>query len=157
MFGEPNEIIMKRTFVVLALTVSFVADRAWPQDCAVVVEANDQIQYLQSELSVSAGCPEITVTLRHVGKLAANLMGHNWVLTKTEDYMAVAQAGQAAGPPNFVPADDPRVVASTPIIGGGQEVTIAFDASRLERQGDYTFFCSFPGHFVLMYGKFMVE
>lgn len=148
---------MKRTFVVLALTVSFVAGPAWSQDCAVVVEANDQIQYLQKELTVGSGCKEITVTLKHVGKLAANLMGHNWVLSKTEDYMAVAQAGQAAGPPNFVPAGDPRVIAATPIIGGGQEVTINFDASTLERRGDYMFFCSFPGHFVLMYGKFMVE
>lgn len=141
----------------LALVVAFVAGQAKSEDCAVTVEANDQIQYLQSELKVGSSCEEVTVTLKHVGKLAASLMGHNWVLSKTDDYMAVAQAGQAAGPPNFVPADDSRVIAATPIIGGGQQVTINFDASGLERRGDYTFFCSFPGHFVLMYGKFIVE
>ena len=29
--------------------------------------------------------------------------------------------------------------------------------SGLEAGGDYTYFCSFPGHFVLMNGRFIVE
>jgi azurin len=84
-------------------------------------------------------------------------MGHNWVLASTADWQAVAQAGQAAGPPNFVPADDARVLAATDVIGGGEETTITIDISGLEAGGDYTYFCSFPGHFVLMNGKFIVE
>lgn len=148
---------MKGIVAVLVLALPFVAEPAWPQDCAITVQANDRIEYLQSELEVGSSCEEITVTLEHVGKLGTNLMGHNWVLSRTEDYMAVAQAGRAAGPPSFVPADDSRVIAATPMIGGGRSVTITFDASRLEGRGDYTFFCTFPGHFVLMYGKFMVE
>jgi len=36
-------------------------------------------------------------------------------------------------------------------------VSIKFDASKLTVGGDYTFFCSFPGHFVLMNGKLIVE
>jgi azurin len=84
-------------------------------------------------------------------------MGHNWVLSETADYMALAQAGQAAGPPNYLPAGDARIIAATDIIGGGQETSITFATSALEPGGDYTYFCSFPGHFVLMYGKLIVE
>lgn len=138
-----------------ALTAGLLGGPAWSQQCAVTVEANDQIQYLQNELTVGANCEEITVTLKHVGTLAANIMGHNWVLTKAADYMAVAQAGQSV-PPNYVPAGDERVIAATDIIGGGEETTISFDAGVLEKGGDYMYFCSFPGHFVLMYGKFVV-
>ena len=69
----------------------------------------------------------------------------------------IAQAGQGAGPPNYLPAGDARVLASTPIIGGGQEVSVKFDISKLKPGGDYTYFCSFPGHFVLMNGKFIIE
>jgi azurin len=49
------------------------------------------------------------------------------------------------------------VIASTGVIGGGQQASVKIDMSKLMAGGDYTFFCSFPGHFVLMNGKFIVE
>jgi azurin len=97
------------------------------------------------------------LTLKHVGMLAANVMGHNWVLSKTSDYQALAQAGQGAGPPNYLPAGDAKVIAATNVIGGGQQTSVKVDMSKVMAGGDYTFFCSFPGHFVLMNGKFVIE
>jgi azurin len=143
--------------LITAVTAVLLGNQAWGQECSLTVEANDQIQYLQKELHISSSCKEVTVTLKHIGQLAANIMGHNWVLAKTENYMALAQAGQAAGPPHYLPADDERALAATDTIGGGEETTITFDASGLEAGGDYTYFCSFPGHFVLMNGKLIVE
>ena len=67
-----------------------------------------------------------------------------------------AQAGQAAGPPSYLPADDQRVIATTSVIGGGEEVSVTFDMAGLEVGGDYTFFCSFPGHSSLMRGTVVV-
>ena len=147
---------MTRKLGALALVILAFSSNINAQECSVVIEGNDQIQFVQSELNVSSSCAEVTVTLKHIGQLAANIMGHNWVLTKTPDYQAVAQAGQAAGPPNFVPEGDARVIAATPVIGGGDEVSVTFDISGLEAGGDYTYFCSFPGHFVLMFGKFVI-
>ena len=141
----------------LALFLVACADQAFSQDCSLVIEGNDQIQFVQSELRVSSSCSEVTVTLKHIGALAANIMGHNWVLSETADWQTLAQAGQAAGPPDYVPADDARVLAATTIIGGGEETSVTFDMSGLEAGGDYTYFCSFPGHFVLMNGKLIVE
>lgn len=148
---------MTRTQGALALLLLACAGHANSQECSVVIEGNDQIQFVQSELRVSSSCSEVTVTLRHIGTLAVNIMGHNWVLAQTPDYQSVAQAGQSAGPPNYVPANDPRVLASTAMIGGGEETSVTFDISGLEAGGDYTYFCSFPGHFVLMNGKFIIE
>jgi len=148
---------MTRKLGAIALVLLAFAGQANAQNCEVVIEGNDQIQYVQSELRVSASCSEVTVTLKHIGTLAANIMGHNWVLTATSDYQAVAQAGQSAGPPNYLPAGDARVIAATNVIGGGEETSVTFDISSLEAGGDYTYFCSFPGHFVLMNGKFIVE
>jgi len=130
---------------------------AWGQECSQTIEGNDIIQYNLAEIRVSADCGEFTVNLRHVGQLPANVMGHNWVLTRTEDYMAVAAAAQAVGPPQYLPNGDPRIIGATSMIGGGDEVTVTFDTSELEAGGDYTYFCSFPGHYVLMNGKFIVE
>jgi azurin len=149
---------MKRNFALLVGLLTLGASGlASGQECALTIEANDQIQFVQKELRVSSSCKEITVTLKHIGTLAANIMGHNWVLAKTSDYMAIAQAGQAAGAPNYLPAGDARILASTTVVGGGQETSVTFATSALQKGGDYTFFCSFPGHFVLMNGKFIVE
>jgi azurin len=148
---------MRRTFWVIALGGVLLSSHAWSQECSLSIEGNDQIQYNKKELHVSKSCKEVTLTLKHVGQLAANVMGHNWVLSATADYQALAQAGQAAGAPNYLPAGDARVLAATNVIGGGQEVSIKFDTSKLTVGGDYTYFCSFPGHFVLMNGKLIVE
>jgi azurin len=141
----------------VALFLLALGAQASAQDCSVVIEGNDQIQFVQSELRVSSQCMTVTVTLKHIGALAANIMGHNWVLAATPDWQALAQAGQSAGPPNFVPADDARVIAATAVIGGGEETAVTFDVAGLEAGGDYTYFCSFPGHFVLMNGQFIIE
>jgi len=128
------------------------------QECATTIEANDMIQFVQKELTVSSSCTSFSLTLKHIGTMNAQAMGHNWVLSKTADYQAVATDGMGAGAgSDYVKPDDARVIAHTKIIGGGEETTISFDASMLEKGGDYTFFCSFPGHYVLMNGKLIVE
>ena len=147
---------MRRIFWVLALGGLVLASPAWSQECSLSITGNDLIQFDKKELRVSKSCKEVTVRLMHVGQLAANVMGHNWVLTTTADYQAVAAAGQAAGPPNYTPAADARVLAATTVVGGGQETSVKFDLSKLTA-GDYTYFCSFPGHFALMNGKLIVE
>ena len=148
---------MRRSFLLVALAGLALADQAWSQECSLTIEGNDQIQFNKKELRVSKSCKEVTVTLKHVGMLAANLMGHNWVLAATADYQALAQAGQGAGPPNYLPAGDKRTLAATAVIGGGQETSVKFDISGLTPGADYTYFCSFPAHFVLMNGKFIIE
>jgi azurin len=141
----------------LAATFAF-SGPALAQECAATISANDQIQYVEKELRVSRSCTTFSLTLKHVGTLAANVMGHNWVLTATPDFMPVATAGMTAGAANnYVPPGDARVLVSTKVIGGGEQTTISFDASKLEAGGDYTYFCSFPGHYALMSGKLIVE
>jgi azurin len=148
---------MTRSLIAIGFALFAVSGQAWSQECAITIEGNDQIQFNKKEMRVKKSCNEVTVTLKHTGKLAANVMGHNWVLTATPDFQPVATAGQAAGPPNFLPAGDARVLASSSVIGGGQETSVKVDVSKLTVGGDYTYFCSFPGHFVLMNGKLIVE
>ena len=42
------------------------------------------------------------------------------------------------------------------LIGGGQKTKITFPGKKLTAGGDYSFFCSFPGHSTLMKGKLVV-
>jgi len=125
--------------------------------CQQVIEGNDMLQFNLKEMVVSANCKEVTVTLKHTGAMPANVMGHNWVLTNNSDFMPVAQAGGAAGiENNYVPVGDQRVLAATTIIGGGEETSVTFSIDSLVVGDDYTFFCSFPGHYAIMKGAFKV-
>ena len=56
-------------------------------------------------------------------------------------------------PNNYVPKDDKRIIAHTKVVGGGESTSITFPTSSLKKGGDYTFFCSFPGHWSVMKGK----
>jgi azurin len=145
------------TSLFAAFFLAFAA-QASAKTCELEITGNDQIQYDKSKLTVAADCDKVKLTLEHVGKLPVKQMGHNWVLAKTSDWKSIAQTGQGAGLENdYLPKDDERVIVHTDMIGGGQSTSITFDLSGLEKGGDYTFFCSFPGHWALMNGKFVIE
>ena len=126
--------------------------------CPLTIEGNDAMKFNVAELKVAADCTEVELTLKHVGKLPKETMGHNWVVAKTADFQALANAGIAAGiAKDYVPAGDKRVIASTKLVGGGQSTSVKFATSKLTKGGDYTFYCSFPGHYALMKGKLIFQ
>ncbi len=133
-----------------------LAPSAHARVCAVALDSTDQMSFSQKEIKVAADCSQVKLTLRHTGKLAATTMGHNWVLTRSADYQPVAMAGMRMKlADSYLPKGDARVLAHTPVIGGGQSTSVTFSTARLTKGGDYTFFCSFPGHFAIMKGRFV--
>ncbi len=122
--------------------------------CDVTVEGNDAMQFNTKEITIDKTCKEFTVTLKHVGKQPKASMGHNIVIAKKSDEKAIATDGMAAGlDNNYIKPDDPRVIAHTEVVGGGESSSVTFDVSKLAAGEDYAFFCSFPGHWAVMTGK----
>lgn len=131
-----------------------VGTQAFAADCAVTIDSTDQMSWDTQSIEVSKSCESFSVTLTHSGTLPKNVMGHNWVLTTTADYQGAATDGMGAGLENeYVKPDDERVIAHTKIIGGGESDTISFSVSELNAGEEYTYFCSYPGHFAIMHGK----
>ena len=123
--------------------------------CKYEITGNDLMQYDKKEIKVGADCTSVEVTLKHIGKLPAASMGHNWVLTNTADANAVGNDGLGAGlAANYVKAGDKRVIAHTKVVGGGQTTSVKFPTSKLKKGEAYSFFCSFPGHYSIMRGTF---
>ncbi len=140
-----------RSTILIASVV--LAGSAAAADCEVTIEASDSVKYNTSEITVDQSCQEFTVHLKHVGKLPVVSMGHNWVLSKTADVEAVSKDAMAAGAGSgYLKADDSRVVAHTKMLGGGEADSVTFEISKLKSGEDYEFFCSFPGHHVMMKG-----
>lgn len=126
---------------------------AMAAQCEATIEGNDRMQYNLKEMTVDKSCEKFTVNLKHVGQLPVVAMGHNWVLTTTADKDAVVKEGQTAGADNdYLKPEDERVIAATDLIGGGEETSVTFDVSKLKEGEEYTYFCSFPGHWGVMTG-----
>ncbi len=124
--------------------------------CKLAITGNDSMQYDKKELSVAADCTQVQLTLTHIGKLPKEVMGHNWVLVKTEDLNAVANAGMGAGiASNYLQAGDKRVIAHTKVVGGGESDTVTFATAGPAGQS-LSYLCSFPGHNALMRGTFKI-
>ncbi|MFD0737858.1 azurin [Lysobacter koreensis] len=140
----------------LALLASAGLVHAAP-NCTIKLKGNDAMQFDLKTATVSAACPTITIELAHTGKLPANVMGHNIVVSATGDVSAVAAAGMKAGAAAaYVPKADVRVLAATAVIGGGAKTSTKLPGKKLKAGGDYSFFCSFPGHAGIMKGKLVV-
>jgi azurin len=130
---------------------AFGADKV----CKLEITGTDAMQYDKKELSVAADCTQVELTLHHSGKLPAQAMGHNWVLSKTADVSGIASDGVGAGFANdHIKPGDARVIAHTKIVGGGQSTSVTFPTSKLKAGESYTYFCSFPGHSSIMKGAF---
>ncbi|MDH0337047.1 azurin [Pseudomonas otitidis] len=140
--------------LVVASVLALASAPLLAAECSVDVEATDQMTFNTKEIKVSKSCKSFTVNLKHVGKLPKNVMGHNWVLTKTADAQPVATESMAAGvDKDYVKADDARIIAHTKLIGGGESTSVSFDVSKLAAGESYEFFCSFPGHVAMMKGN----
>jgi azurin len=124
-----------------------------PATVDLLVESDgDLLAFRPRELSCSTGA-HVRLTFRHTGKYVS--FEHNWVLILPHTFDAVVAAALAAGQQNgWVPPNDKRVLAATPLCGKGQMATIEFIAPA---PGDYPYICSNPGHAENMWGVLHVR
>ncbi|HEY6956889.1 MAG TPA: plastocyanin/azurin family copper-binding protein [Flavisolibacter sp.] len=117
----------------------------------VELTANDQLKYSTTELHVKANEP-VKLTLKNIGTMPKESMGHNFILLKDGTDLA-AFAAQAVSAPDHIPASNPAIIAHTKLLGPGESDTIEFTVPA----GSYTYICSFPGHYMTMTGVLMAE
>lgn len=122
------------------------------KETVITLNSNDLMKFDKNELRVFEG-QKITLTLNHTGKMSKEIMGHNFVLLKKETNLNdFAQRAMLARENEYIPDGDETIVY-TKLIGGGESDTITFTAPE---RGLYVYICTFPGHYGLMRGKFIV-
>lgn len=121
----------------------------------VVLTSNDLMQFNKKEIKVKAG-KKVKITLKHIGKLDKKVMGHNFVLLKQGvSISAFGNKAATSAATEYIPTDSQDdIIAHTKLIGAGETTSVEFDAPA---PGTYDFLCSFPGHYAMMKGKFIVE
>ncbi len=121
----------------------------------LTIEANDSMRYDLETMSVPVGS-RVKLTLKNVGMMPKEAMGHNWTLLEADtDVDAYAMDAIKAVDNDYQPRERyAEVVVYTKVLGPGESETIEFDAPDL---GTYKFICTFPGHYKFMQGDFIVE
>lgn len=119
----------------------------------VIRTLREQMQYDVKYFVVQAGKP-VEVTLDN-----ADAMPHNLVITLPGAMQEVAvQAGSMPPPMGdskkaYIP-DNPKVLDSLSMVQPEESATMTFTAPK--DPGEYDFVCTFPGHWVRMYGVMLV-
>jgi azurin len=120
----------------------------------VITTLREQMQYDLRYFVVEAGKP-VQVVLEN-----ADGMQHNFVLTAPGKLQEVAAAGATVLPETdpkakpFVPPDNPNVLQATNLAQPEESVSLSFKAP--EKPGEYPYVCTYPGHWVKMYGVMLV-
>ena len=121
-------------------------------DFKVILNSFDNMIYDKNKIEVNSG-KNIILTLNHKGKVSKEFMGHNFVLLKkgvnVDEY---AKKAVLAKSNDYIPNSD-ETIAYTKMLGGGESTTISFSAPEA---GTYNYICSFPGHYMMMRGEFIV-
>ncbi len=140
--------------IIVAVTLSLAFLSCGSSSQTINLGSNDQIQFDKNELRVKVG-QKITLMLTHSGQMDKNSMGHNFILLEQGvDVDQFALKAIQARDTEYIPEDKSEIIAYTSLIGGGESTSITFDAPE---KGTYDYICSFPGHYALMRGKFIVE
>ncbi|MEM6722741.1 MAG: azurin [Bacteroidota bacterium] len=125
-----------------------------PKEVTIELGSDDYMKFDKKEIRVYEG-QKVTVNLTHTGKMPESAMGHNFVLLKAGTEMIEFALNAAAAVNNdYIPVDSKDIIAHTEMIGGGESTSVTFDAPA---KGTYDFICSFPAHYSLMKGKFIVQ
>jgi azurin len=120
----------------------------------IEIRSDDSMKFDVKKIVVKAG-QKVKLTLTHSGRLDKRIMGHNVViLNKGTRLSSFASKAAASRDNDFIPAETTEVIAHTKMIGGGETTTVEFTAPEA---GIYDYICSFPAHYALMKGKFVVE
>ncbi|WJV22454.1 MULTISPECIES: azurin [Pseudomonas] len=144
--------------LVVVSLLTLASSQLMAAECKVDVDSTDQMSFNTKEITIDKSCKTFTVNLTHSGSLPKNVMGHNWVLSKSADMAGIATDGMAAGiDKDYLKPGDSRVIAHTKIIGSGEKDSVTFDVSKLTAGESYEFFCSFPGHNSMMKGAVVLK
>ncbi|TVR46581.1 MAG: azurin [Puniceicoccaceae bacterium] len=116
-----------------------------PDGGSIVITGDDMMRFDPTEFTVQAGTT-VSVVFRNIGVMPKEAMGHNLaiLLPGTDANSFSAAATRHPANEYIAPEYEDRVLATTKILGPGEEETLTFTVPA--ETGDYPFVCSFPMH-----------
>lgn len=133
---------------IAAVLLALVAVRGAAAESRVIeITGTDAMQYSVKRIEAKPG-ESLTIRLTTISKMAKTEMAHNFVvLAAGANADSFAMAGSMARKTDYIPeAKRDQILANSALAGGGETVEVTFTAPA--EPGDYTYLCTFPGHYV---------
>lgn len=126
--------------------VFLVAQSAQAAPRVIKIVGTDDMKYSLTKIDAKPG-EEIKIVLTAQGALPKESMAHNFVLlvqgVNLDEFSMQAVMARAN---NYIPKNAAdKILASSGLAGAGETVEVTFKAPT--KPGDYTFMCTFPGHY----------
>lgn len=139
--------------------------------CFIPIIGTDRMQFVDTQdkvlkqIVVPKSCKEFVLKFSYKGKMSSSIMGHNIIITEEAHKEKVSENALKQGRKNnYLPSQETSkliIAASTKTLGGSeqdfQKEDIIVDMSKVDVDKKYVFFCSFPGHSLIMKGSFIKE
>ena len=139
---------MKLMYLYVCILVLVGCSSPKPVTVTILPDGN-KMAYLTKEFRVKPG-QEVTVIMNNTATSPA--MKHNVLILN--DSSKVKEVGQLSmSEPDYIP-DHPSIIAATPMADPGVKTEVTFVAPK---KGEYTYICTFPGHYFMMQGTMIVE
>ena len=112
----------------------------------IEIAGTEDMKYSLPTITAKPG-EQLRVRLTAKGAMPKIAMAHNFVLlAKAADTLKFVNAAALARTTDFIPPEmKAQIIAHTTLAGAGETVEVTFKAPTAP--GDYTYLCSFPGHF----------
>lgn len=129
-----------------------VAPYDGPAADVAISPVGETMAYQETEFTVHPGQ---TVTLTFTNTATNTAMHHNVVVLKQgANVNDVGQAAMTSAGSDYIPSRfTDQIIAHTAMSAPGETVTVEFTAPAA---GDYTYICTFPGHYMVMQGTMHV-
>ncbi len=132
--------------LLMIISLGMLEAVSFAQARTVEIEGLQTLKFSVDHISAKPG-EKLTVKLTNKTSLPPDAMSHNFVLLKKgADPGAIANAAANAKDNGYIPKGmTNEIIAHTELVSGGQTKSVAFTAPK--EPGDYTYICTFPGHY----------
>ena len=121
----------------------------WSKNTTITIQPWQQNGLFNNEFTVKAG-ESIRLVMDNTATIEAK---HNIVVLN--DASKITEVGtQALTEADYIP-DNPAIIAATPMADAGAQSEVTFTAPSTP--GEYVFICTYPGHYMMMKGKMIVQ
>jgi azurin len=147
---------MKHLKIIVAAVLAFQAPfvlAAAKETKLSLASKGDAMEFTKTKLTAKPGA-KVSLTFTNNASKSSGLQ-HNFVLTQPGAAEKVANDGLTAGADHSWIKDSDQIIAHTKLLNAGEKETITFTAP--EKEGDYPYVCTFPGHSAMMKGVLTVK
>ncbi|RAP29522.1 hypothetical protein DID78_03510 [Candidatus Marinamargulisbacteria bacterium SCGC AG-343-D04] len=122
-----------------------------PKQVTITIQPDgNKMAFLTTEFTVKAN-QEVKIVMDNTATI--EVMKHNVVILNDES--KINEVGQQAlSSPGYLP-NHSAIIAATPMAGAGEKTEVTFKAPS--NPGEYVYICTFPGHYMMMKGKMLVN